>query len=40
MEAFAALGVDLVEVIRRSADPVGNVSRLTETVVPRLTEIG
>jgi F420-dependent oxidoreductase-like protein len=40
MEAYAALGVDLVEITPMGPDPVAAVSRLGEQVVPRLAELG
>jgi len=39
MEQYARLGVDLVEVVPRSSDPVAEVTRLGEEVVPRLGEL-
>ena len=39
MERYARLGVDLVEVVPRSPDPVAEVTRLGEEVVPRLQEL-
>jgi F420-dependent oxidoreductase-like protein len=39
MEQYAALGVDLVEVVPPSPDPVGFVTAVTEKIVPRLREI-
>jgi alkanesulfonate monooxygenase SsuD/methylene tetrahydromethanopterin reductase-like flavin-dependent oxidoreductase (luciferase family) len=40
MEQYARLGVDLVEVVPRSSDPVAEVMRLGEEVVPRLEQLG
>jgi F420-dependent oxidoreductase-like protein len=40
MEQYARLGVDLVEVVPRSSDPVAEVTRLGEEVVPRLQQLG
>ena len=40
MEQYAGLGVDLVEVVPRSSDPVAEVMRLGEEVVPRLEQLG
>jgi alkanesulfonate monooxygenase SsuD/methylene tetrahydromethanopterin reductase-like flavin-dependent oxidoreductase (luciferase family) len=40
MEQYARLGVDLVEVVPRSSDPVAEVTRLGEEVVPRLEQLG
>ncbi|MDQ2786014.1 MAG: LLM class F420-dependent oxidoreductase [Chloroflexota bacterium] len=40
MEEYANLGVDLVEIVPRTADPVALVSELGEKLVPRLAEIG
>jgi alkanesulfonate monooxygenase SsuD/methylene tetrahydromethanopterin reductase-like flavin-dependent oxidoreductase (luciferase family) len=40
MEQYARLGVDLVEVVPRSSDPVAEVTRLGEEVVPRLEALG
>jgi len=39
MEQYARLGVDLVEVVPRSSDPVAEVVRLGEEVVPRLEQL-
>jgi hypothetical protein len=36
---YARLGVELVEVVPRSSDPVAEVTRLGEEVVPRLREL-
>jgi F420-dependent oxidoreductase-like protein len=38
MEQYAALGVDLVEVVPMGPDPVAWVTQLTESVAPRLAE--
>jgi hypothetical protein len=40
MEQYARLGVDLVEVVPRSSDPVAEVTRLGEEVVPRMEQLG
>ena len=40
MEEYAALGVDLVEVMPLVEDPVAWAGRLGEEVVPRLAELG
>jgi F420-dependent oxidoreductase-like protein len=40
MESYAELGVDLVEIVPMGPDPVALVRQLSETVVPRLAEIG
>ncbi|HUA10674.1 MAG TPA: LLM class F420-dependent oxidoreductase [Solirubrobacteraceae bacterium] len=40
MEQYAALGVELVEVVPRSGDPVAWTTRVCEEVVPRLAQIG
>jgi len=40
MEEYAALGIDLVEVMPLVEDPVAWVDRLGELVVPRLSELG
>jgi len=40
MEQYAALGIDLVDVMPLVEDPVGWVTRLGEEVVPRLAELG
>jgi F420-dependent oxidoreductase-like protein len=40
MERYAALGVELVEVMPHGPDPVADVERVCEQVVPRLAEIG
>jgi len=40
MQEYAELGVDLVEVMPTTSDPVAQVSSLCERVVPRLAEIG
>jgi F420-dependent oxidoreductase-like protein len=40
MEGYAAVGVTLVEAMPRGPDPVGDVERVCEQVVPRLAEIG
>jgi F420-dependent oxidoreductase-like protein len=40
METYAALGVDLVEVMPLVEDPVAWAGRLGEQVVPRLAELG
>jgi F420-dependent oxidoreductase-like protein len=39
MEGYAKLGVDLVEVMPVTSDPVGFVAQLGETIVPRLGQI-
>ena len=39
MEWYAKLGVDLVEVIPVTSDPVGLVAQLGETVASRLAQI-
>jgi F420-dependent oxidoreductase-like protein len=39
MQQYARLGVELVEIVPRGADPVGDVRRLGEEVVPRLAEL-
>jgi hypothetical protein len=39
MEGYAKLGVDLVEVISVTGDPVGFVAQLGETIAPRLAQI-
>jgi hypothetical protein len=39
MGRYAKLGVDLVEVMPVTSDPVGFVAHLGETVVPRLAQI-
>jgi hypothetical protein len=39
MEGHAKLGVDLVEVIPVTSDPVGFVAQFGETIVPRLEQI-
>jgi alkanesulfonate monooxygenase SsuD/methylene tetrahydromethanopterin reductase-like flavin-dependent oxidoreductase (luciferase family) len=39
MEALAALGIDQVWVGPDAADPVGSVTRLVETVLPRLADL-
>jgi hypothetical protein len=39
MERYAKLGVDLVEAIPVTSDPVGFVAQLGETIVPRLAQI-
>jgi F420-dependent oxidoreductase-like protein len=40
MEAYARLGVDLVDVMPIGPDPVALVSSLADTVIPRLAELG
>jgi F420-dependent oxidoreductase-like protein len=40
MEAYAALGIDLVEVMPLVEDPAAWVSELGDKVIPRLAEIG
>jgi F420-dependent oxidoreductase-like protein len=40
MEAYAALGIELVEITPRVDDPVGLVTHLCENVFPRLAQIG
>lgn len=40
MEQYARMGIDLVEVIPEGLDPVAYVSKLAETVIPRLAQIG
>ena len=40
MEQYAALGIQMVEVMPLAEDPVAYVTRLGEEVVPRLAEIG
>ena len=40
MEAYAALGIDLVEVMPLTEDPVAWVEQLGTRVVPRLAELG
>jgi F420-dependent oxidoreductase-like protein len=40
MEQYAALGIDMVDVMPLVEDPVGYVTRLGEEVVPRLAELG
>lgn len=40
MEQYAALGIQMVDVMPLVEDPVGFVSRLGDEVVPRLAEIG
>jgi len=40
MEDYAALGIQMVDVMPLAEDPVAYVTRLGEEVVPRLTEIG
>ena len=39
MEGYAALGIDLVEVVPPGPDPVGWVTQVTERVLPRLSEL-
>ena len=39
MEEYAKLGVELVEVMPLSPDPVGWVQQVTEQVVPRLRDL-
>ena len=40
MEAYAALGVDLVEIVPAGPDPAGFVGDVCEKLLPRLAEIG
>ena len=40
MEAYAALGVDMACVMPASQDPVGFVTTVGESVIPRLAELG
>jgi F420-dependent oxidoreductase-like protein len=40
MQAYAALGIDLVEITPMGPDPVAAVSQLCEQVVPRLAQLG
>lgn len=40
MEQYAALGIDMVDVMPLVEDPVGWVTRLDEEVVPRPAEVG
>ena len=40
MEAYAKMGIDLVEIVPRTPDPVALVTQLGETVIPRLAELG
>ena len=40
MEQYAGLGIDLVEIAPPAPDPVAYVSKLGESVIPRLAEIG
>ncbi|HEU0165330.1 MAG TPA: LLM class F420-dependent oxidoreductase [Thermomicrobiales bacterium] len=40
MEQYAALGVELVEIVPRGSDPVAMVAGLASYVAPRLAEIG
>ena len=40
MAEYAALGVDLVEIVPPGPDPAGYVSRVCDTVLPRLAELG
>jgi hypothetical protein len=40
MEEYAALGLQMVEVMPLAEDPVAYVTRLGEEVIPRLAEIG
>ena len=40
MEQYAALGIDMVDVMPLVEDPVSYVTRLGEEVVPRLAELG
>jgi F420-dependent oxidoreductase-like protein len=40
MEQYAALGIDMVDVMPLVEDPVAYVSRLGEEIVPRLAELG
>ena len=34
------MGIELVELVPRSSDPVAEITRLGEEVVPRLAELG
>jgi F420-dependent oxidoreductase-like protein len=40
MEAYAALGIDLVEITPMGPDPAAQVGQLGEQVVPRLAQLG
>jgi hypothetical protein len=40
MEAYAALGISMVEVMPLVEDPAAFATRLGEEVVPRLAEVG
>jgi F420-dependent oxidoreductase-like protein len=40
MEAYAKLGIDLVEIAPRVPDPVAMVTKMAETIVPRLAQLG
>jgi hypothetical protein len=40
MEGYAELGIDLVEIVPMGPDPAAVVRQVSETVVPRLAEIG
>jgi F420-dependent oxidoreductase-like protein len=40
MEQYAAMGIDLVEIMPAGPDPVGVVGEICERVVPRLAELG
>ncbi len=40
MEQYDRLGVELVEIVPRGADPVASVTMLGEEVIPRLAELG
>lgn len=40
MEEYAALGVELVEIMPTTSVPIAFVSEVAEKIVPRLTDIG
>ena len=40
MEQYAALGIQMVDVMPLAEDPIAYVTRLGAEVVPRLAEIG
>jgi F420-dependent oxidoreductase-like protein len=40
MEDYARLGIDLVEVMPLGTDPIGYVSQLGDSLIPRLAELG
>ena len=40
MEAYAALGIDHVQVRAPAPDPVGSIAGLADHVIPRLHELG